>query len=210
MRFNTNKCVTLRCHRSFNPRSFIYHLGGQPLTCVNEHKYLGILLTSSMSFSLHINNIISKASCVLNLIRRNLSKCSKEIKNITCLSLVRPILEYSSAVWDPHTATDVLSLEKIQRRAARWVMSDYGRTSSVTFMLSDLQWPTLSDRQRSAIFYKITHHLSSPPLPTYFTTANQQTRYFHDLHYIIPSVRTNAQLFSTNNQRMEQFTYEYN
>ena len=57
MRFNTNKCVTLRCHRSFNPRSFIYHLGGQPLTCVNEHKYLGILLTSSMSFSSHINNI---------------------------------------------------------------------------------------------------------------------------------------------------------
>jgi len=130
MRFITNKCVTLGCHRSFKPRSFIYHLSGQPLTCVSEHminSYLGILLTSSiaMSFSSRINNIISKASCVLNLIRRNLYKCSKEIKNFAYLSLVHPILEYIPLQYGIHISvtTDVLSLEKIQRRATRWIMS---------------------------------------------------------------------------------------
>ena len=150
MRFNSNKCVTLKCHRSLHPRSFIYHLDSQPLACVTEHTYLGILLTSTMSFSSHITNMTSKASRMLNLLQQNLSKCSKEIKTIAYLSLVHPILEYSSAVLDPHTTTDVLSMEKIQRQAARWVTSDYAWTSSVTSMLNDLQWPTLSSRRKSA------------------------------------------------------------
>ena len=37
------------------------------------------------------------------------------IKNIAYLSLVRPILKYSSSVRDPYTATNVLSIEKIQK-----------------------------------------------------------------------------------------------
>ena len=36
-------------------------------------------------------------------------------------SLVRPILEYSSSVWDPHTQRNVNKLEMVQRRAARFV-----------------------------------------------------------------------------------------
>ena len=31
-----------------------------------------------------------------------------------------------------HVADIIVELEKIQRRAARWVMNDYGRLSSVT------------------------------------------------------------------------------
>ena len=55
-----------------------------------------------------------------------ISPNAQKNKNIAYLSLVHPIIEYSSAVWDLHTATDVLSLEKIQRRATQWVMFDYG------------------------------------------------------------------------------------
>ena len=53
---------------------------------------------------------------------------------------MRPILEYSSAMWDPHSTTDVLYMEKIQRRAAQWMTCDYARTSSVTSMLNDLPY----------------------------------------------------------------------
>ena len=70
---------------------------------------------------------------------------------------------------DPHSTTDVSYMGKIQRQAARWVTSDYARTSSVTSMVNDLQWPTLYSRQKSArllTFYKLIHHLSTPPLPS--------------------------------------------
>ena len=69
VRFNVNKCVTLRCDRSSQPSSFTYFLDSIPLSCVTEHTYLGVLLTSSMSFSPYINNIVAKASKMLNFIR---------------------------------------------------------------------------------------------------------------------------------------------
>ncbi|KAI8486316.1 DTW domain-containing protein 2 [Branchiostoma belcheri] len=64
--------------------------------------------------------------------------------------LVRPQLEYCASVWDPYTAGGVQAVERVQRRAARMVMNDYGRTSSVTEMLQKLQWPTLANRRREA------------------------------------------------------------
>ena len=50
---------------------------------------------------------------------------------------------YASAVWDPYDVGDISKLEKVQRRAARWVLNDYGRFSSVSLMLDQLKWPTL-------------------------------------------------------------------
>ena len=39
--------------------------------------------------------------------------------------MVRPVLEYSSTVWDPHLARDTHALEQVQRRAARFVHRNY-------------------------------------------------------------------------------------
>ena len=61
---------------------------------------------------------------------------SKEIKSKAYLTLVRPILEYASSVWDPHLIKDSDQIEKVQRAAARWVTSDYSWSSSVTVMLT--------------------------------------------------------------------------
>ena len=78
-----------------------------------------------MLFSPHINNIVAKTFKMLKFIQRNLSKCTKDVKSTAYLSLVRPILQYSSPVWDPYLLADIQSTEKVQRRAARWVSSDY-------------------------------------------------------------------------------------
>ena len=36
--------------------------------------------------------------------------------------MIRPQLEYASDVWDPYQVGDIAKLEKIQCRAARWVL----------------------------------------------------------------------------------------
>jgi len=51
-------------------------------------------------------------------------------------------VEYAAPVWDPYNNVDTYMLEKVQRRAARWILSEYSRTSSVT-ALSTLEIPTL-------------------------------------------------------------------
>ena len=54
------------------------------------------------------------------------------------LTMVRPQLEYAFDIWDPHHAGDIADLEKVQRRAARWVMNDHSRYNSVTLILDQL------------------------------------------------------------------------
>ena len=49
---------------------------------------------------------------------------STAIKASAYLTMVRPIMEYASAVWDPFYVKDIQQLEKVQRRAARWVLND--------------------------------------------------------------------------------------
>ena len=96
------------------------------------------MFITNMSFSQHVNNISAKATKTLNFLRRNLYRCSKEIKSRAYLSLVHPIVEYASTVWDPYTIKDSNQLEKVQRSAARWDLSNYDWRCSVISMLENL------------------------------------------------------------------------
>ena len=81
---------------------------------------------------------------------------------------VRPILEYAAIVWSPYTNININKLESVQRRAARYVMSDFNRYSSVSEMLSILQWNSLKkwrDTQSLCVLYKILNGLIDVLLP---------------------------------------------
>ena len=55
--------------------------------------------------------------------------------------LVRPVLEYGSSVWDPHTHGLQEELEKVQKRAARIVTGNFVfETGSMTGVLGQLKW----------------------------------------------------------------------
>ena len=55
--------------------------------------YLAVLIDKRLSWSPHISNIASKPSQTLNFLKRNLSKCSTEIKASAYLTMVRPLME---------------------------------------------------------------------------------------------------------------------
>ena len=79
---------------------------------------------------------------------------------MTYISLVRSVLGNSSSIWDPYHAKDISSIERIQRRAARFVKFDYRSTSSVTAMINDLGWKDLAHRRRElrlALLHKVVY-----------------------------------------------------
>ena len=107
--------------------------------------------------------------------------------------MVRSILEYASAVWDPHLEKDKASLERVQRRAARFVKNDYKlyneqheEYTSVTKMMQELGWKKIEERRRDirlALLYKITHDQTNiptvdiiEPLPNHNGTRLQTTQ----------------------------------
>ena len=120
--------------------------------------------------------------------------CSKEVKETAYLTLVRPCLEYASSVWDPYQLYLISNIEKIQRRAARWTLSDYNRYSSVSNMLKQLQWSSLEKRRsdsRLCMFYRILHDPNLPiEIPHYIIPTQYPTRNDHPHHYILPYAST--------------------
>ena len=107
------------------------------------------------------------------------------------LSLVRPSLEYAASAWDPYLIKDITAIEKIQRRAARWVTSSYDWRNciSITSTLADFKWPTLAQRRqmsRLGVFYQSMHQLIALRIPPHFNRTNRFTRHHHPLHFITP------------------------
>jgi len=111
-------------------------------------------------------------------------------KELCYITLVRPLVEYSSIIWDPFPEANIWKLEMVKRRAARMVFSDYRRTSSVTPMLHHLQWPTLQERRAHAkvtMMYRIVNGLVEVPTTSLTTTISARG---HGLHYLVPFART--------------------
>ena len=187
MQFNPTKCTVLRMTSSRRkPRIFNYSLCGHILNSVDSNPYLGVEISRTLSWNLHIDNTVKKANSVMGLVRRNLYAAPKETKSLAYQSIVRPSLEYAASIWDPHTQKNIDKLEKVQRSAARFVCSDYRRTSSVTSMLSELKWPSLKSRRETARltnFYKIKngelHVTASKRLIPSRSTRLHQSRYKH-------------------------------
>jgi len=76
-------------------------------------KYLGVILNNKLTQNDQCTYIVSKATAMLNLLRRNLFVCSSAAKNKGFRSLVIPILEYKLQVWNPSTQKNVTKLESV-------------------------------------------------------------------------------------------------
>jgi len=56
----------------------------------------------------------------------------------------------AAPAWDPYRVKDINKREMVQCHAACFAKSDYHRTTSVSKLMHDLGWRTLSDRRKDA------------------------------------------------------------
>ena len=161
MAFHPNKCQSLTVTRKRIKAEREYHLRDHTLERTQETEYLGVTIQSNLKWDTQIARVIAKANKSLGFLRRNLRVRSQALKQLAYFALVRPCLEYACSVWDPHTETAIKQLEAVQRRAARWVVNRYRQTSSVSDMLSDLQWPSLQTRRRQARLTNLFKHVNN-------------------------------------------------
>ena len=108
--------------------------------------------------------------------------------------LVRPKLEYASPIWNPHTSSQTIHLERIQPYSARFVANDHRRRTSPTTLVLTLNWQTIESIRiikQAMTFYKILKNIIKISPPT-----GQLTRSHNRHHYIVPRSRLNTVVFS--------------
>ena len=201
MSFNSSKCKLLSVTTKRKPIIHTYKMADDLLESVKHHPYLGVELSHNLKWTNHIHNITAKANNALWFIRRNLWRCPASVKQQMFFALVRPILDYASVVWDPHTTSDIQQLEAVQRRAARFVSNNYKRTEgSVTTILQKLDWPSLQQRrkeQRLTIMFKIHRQDIAVPLPDYIQRQPlSNNRRYHPAKFRVMKSATNTYKYS--------------
>ena len=127
------------------------------------------------------------------MIRCNIKKAPKLVKEQIYQTLIRPQLEYASTVWSPWLRQDIIELEKVQRHAAHFVYNNYWPSASVTQMISNLDWESFEARRQKArlnMLFKAINDLVEIPMEHYKFSTITTTRSFHGQNLLLPSSRT--------------------
>ena len=139
MRFQSVKCNMMQLTKIHNKIQASFTFEGPVLVNVEIIKYLGVTITSDLKWNTHIRNECTKARRILDFIRRILF-LPQDVKEAAYKTLVRPIFEYGSSVWDPHYNGLNDELQNVQKRAARFVArNNIHKTRSMTSIFEELK-----------------------------------------------------------------------
>ena len=191
---NPTKCKTMVISRKRNSvqpyAQFV--LNGRPLEQVETFKYLGIFLSSDLSWSAHIESICTKARKLIGLLYRRFYGNVDDHSLLELYSvLVRPHLEYAAPVWDPHLTKDTNKLESVQKFALKMCLKQWDLGYQDLLDLSQL--PTLENRRlylKLCTLYKIIHGYFYFPPNVFVPQVSRQSYSLPLMHQ--PHAHTNA------------------
>ena len=145
-----------------------------------------------------VAQITSKANKTSAFVHRNLKGCPKNTQTQCYKTLVRPVLEYASVIWDPHHQKDIDSVEMTQRRAARRIANDFSPYTSASSLTKSLGLETLRTRRtrdKATIMHTIYHQQIAVNLPDTIRPIARRTR-GHNNKLTLPKARTDVHLYS--------------
>lgn len=201
--FNPSKTESMVITRRRNkPSHPDLIMNNTKVTEVKNHKHLGITFSSDCNWHPHIIGIVNKAWQRINVIRSFKFKFDRNTLERMYITYVRPILEYSSVVWDNCSNEDKQLLESVQIEAMR-IVTGATKLCSIAKLYNDTCWETLQARrqkQKLLIFYKMVHGLAPeylnnvvPPL------VQEQSR------YALRNARDVAPIFANTNLYSNSF-----
>ena len=147
------------------------------MNTVNDHKHLGLILDSKLSFISHINEKISKAHKGLGIIKSLSRFLSVKTLDLIYKLYIRPHLDFCDVIFHIPSITNPFdssinlnylmnTLERIQYHAALAITGCWKGTSR-NKIYDELGWESLTDRRwcrRLFHFYKIQNNLTPPYL----------------------------------------------
>lgn len=190
--FNITKCKCM--HYGRNNPSEHYSMNGQLIVEDVEEKDVGVTFDPSLKFRIHIRNMVAKANSRLGLIKRNFKNLDPEIFLPIYKTLIRPLLEYCSPIWNPSIKEDISEIEKVQRRATKLVSGLRDKTYSER--LIELNLNTLIFRRKRTDLiqvFRIMKGFDKVQASEFFTMNQNDTR-GHSMKIFKPRVESSLRL----------------
>ena len=145
--FNPTKCKYQVISRKQNPLqpTITLNINNNVLSKVEHIKYLGVWISENLSWNKHIEVICKNARRKLGLMYRLFYQHSSTVTlRQLYISCVRSQLEYACPVWDPHHATVVAALDKVQKFALRLCTTNWSHSNYSSLLEQcDLQVPPI-------------------------------------------------------------------
>ena len=113
MKINPSKSKAIRFTRARANDPLNYSLMETLIPEASSCKCLGIILRSDLSWVDQINYTVEKAWKALHFTILILKKSNSNTKSLACMTLVRPILEYGAACWDPYREGQISALDRV-------------------------------------------------------------------------------------------------
>ena len=165
---------------------------------VDKFRYLGVILDPTLSWSDHVDYISSIISKRIGVIRRVKFYLPFKTLNMLANALVFPHFDYCSAVWTNFNMEHLNSLQILQNKLARILLSADIRTP-IDHLMSSLNWHKLDKRwqnQLLLLIFKCLVHEAPSYLSCQFTYTSSvhshKTRNQASNGLVIPSFNVNA------------------
>ena len=183
MEFNPSKCHVLSFGtRASNPQ---YTLAGNPLSCAEYEKDVGVLVPSNLKFHEQCATAIAKANSVLGLIKRAFQTRDQVTMINAYKTYVQPHLDFCIQVWAPGNKAWQDKLEKVQKRALRLIPSLNGLDYQEKLKVSGLL--TLSDRRK--MFDLVEVYKRAKKGQVCYQTSSKTTRSVEHKLLVVPKFR---------------------
>ena len=129
-------------------------LGSKPISQVEQVKYLGILVDSTLSWKPHVTELSKKHARTCGIFCKLRQYVSPEILNVLYYSLFFSIVSYHISIWGLTHPSTLDILFKLQKTAIR-IMT----LSMIDILIQTLCFPNLK-----YLNYRIFFHFNSYPL----------------------------------------------
>ena len=117
----------------------------------NIVKLLGVTLDRHLTFGAHIDAAVLKAHSGLGILRKSSQFLPQNWSKLVFLSLVRPHLEYCSAVFASAAVTHLKKLDIVQKIGGR-IIVDAARDAHSAPILEQLGIHSLHDRRKNHVY----------------------------------------------------------
>ena len=167
--------------RTAEADDLVIEISNTRLERVNKFKFLGVLLDNTLSWKDHIEYIGNKISSRLEVLRRARKVLPKPTCQMLYNTLVLPLFDFCSPIWDSCGVGSKAYLDKLNRLAACIIK---GLFDGAKELKSTLGWPSLQVR-RSYLKCVLVHKRLHGIAPSYLLTE------FRHAHLATPSLRKN-------------------